>query len=54
MQVSIDKNTIFFLKKLAFLSNLASFSRNLNALGREVPGDPAHACAFFEMAKRVF
>ena len=47
MQVSIDKNTIFFRKKLAFVSIVASFSRNLNALGKGVSGVPPPAPGVF-------
>ena len=51
MQVSIAKNTIFFRKKLAFVSNHASFSRNLKTLGKDVSGVPSPALRGFRNAE---
>ena len=51
MQVSIAKNAIFFREKLAFVSNLASFSRNQKALEKDGSGVPPPALRGFRNAE---
>ena len=51
MQVSIEKNTIFFRKKLAFVPNDAPFSRKQKVLGKGVSGGRSPAPGVFRNAE---